>query len=346
MDILCKTFVLLCGAFSLHNRSWTNLFGLMTGNLHSIYIIYNSMSQYLSMSETNGGSCNLGSCTEKPVAMPPTKTPYAKVKKTIAPTSTSTVDTTLPILFWSQDPNVLFQPAHILEFFPTETMTYNQKLNAITRTVIVLTLISFLFTRNTRLLGIAVFTLLAIYLLYFAHQRATPSLTVKQEPFDLGSNKNTTPSSPFRGGGKFTGDTNIAIPGDQSRKAVLHAGFLPTTSDNPLGNVLVTEYEFDPTRPPAQPAYNETVSNDILQKTKQMIARNNPGQPDIVDKLFGDLGDEFVFEQSMQPFYATANTMIPNDQAGFAQFCYGSMVSCKEGDRFACGRNGPPRYQQ
>ena len=301
------------------------------------------------MSETNGGSCNLGSCTEKPVAMPPTKTPDlqepdAKAKKTIthAPSHAST----LPILFWSQDPNVLFQPAHILEFFPTETMTYNQKLNAITRTVIVLTLISFLFTRNTRLLGIAAFTLLAIYLLYFAHQRATPTSTIEQEPFDLGPTMTLTPSSPFRGGGTFISDPNIIPPGDTSRKTVLDKGFLPTTSDNPLGNVLVTDYEFDPTRPPAQPAYNETVSNDILQKTKQMIARNNPGQPDIVDKLFGDLGDEFVFEQSMQPFYATANTMIPNDQAGFAQFCYGSMVSCKEGDRFSCGRNGPPRYHQ
>jgi hypothetical protein len=289
--------------------------------------------------------------------MPPTKTPDLPergpiTKKTIAPISTSTSTSistdasTLPILFWSQDPNVLFQPAHILEFFPTETMTYNQKLNAITRTVIVLTLISFLFTRNTRLLGIAAFTLLAIYLLYFAHQRTGSSQTEPFKPNSVQSNDSEVMKSDFIGGGRFVADPNVAIPGDQSRKTVLHTGFLPTTSDNPLGNVLVTDYEFDPTRPPAQPAYNETVSNDILQKTKQMIARNNPGQPDIVDKLFGDLGDEFVFEQSMQPFYATANTMIPNDQAGFAQFCYGSMVSCKEGDRFACGRNGPPRYHQ
>ena len=272
----------------------------------------------------------------------PTLTQIQTPKKTSGHSPSSA-----PILFWSQDPNVLFQPAHILEFFPTETMTYNQKLNAITRTVIVLTFISFLFTRNTRLLGIAAITVLAIYLLYFSHQQAAPSPT---EPFHAKS-KSTNGSSEhmkanFTGGGLFVADHNVEAPGAIAPKPMLHPGFAPTTSDNPLGNVLVTDYEFDPTRPPAQPAYNETVSNDILLKTKQMIARNNPGQPDIVNKLFGDLGDEFVFEQSMQPFYATANTMIPNDQAGFAQFCYGNMVSCKEGDRFACGRNGPPRYHQ
>ena len=37
-------------------------------------------------------------------------------------------------------------------------------------------------------------------------------------------------------------------------------------------------------------------------------------QPDIESKLFKDLGDNFDFEQSMRPFYATANTKVPNDQ--------------------------------
>ena len=33
--------------------------------------------------------------------------------------------------FWSVNPNVLFQHEYMLEFFPVETMTYEQKLNAI-----------------------------------------------------------------------------------------------------------------------------------------------------------------------------------------------------------------------
>ena len=52
-----------------------------------------------------------------------------------------------------------------------------------------------------------------------------------------------------------------------------------------------------------------------------------------------DLGEQFVFEQSLRPFHSNPSTTIPNDQQGFAEFCYGSMVSCKEGNMFACARN-------
>ena len=65
----------------------------------------------------------------------------------------------------------------------------------------------------------------------------------------------------------------------------------------------------------------------------------NPSQPDLADKLFRDLGEQYVFEQSLRPFYSTASSTIPNDQQAFAEFCYGSMVSCKEGNPFACARN-------
>ena len=56
-------------------------------------------------------------------------------------------------------------------------------------------------------------------------------------------------------------------------------------------------------------------------------------------KLFKDLGDQYIFEQSLRPFNSTSSTTIPNDQGAFADFCYGSMVSCKEGNMFACARN-------
>jgi hypothetical protein len=43
----------------------------------------------------------------------------------------------------------------------------------------------------------------------------------------------------------------------------------------------------------------------------------------------------------MNRFYATPSTTVPNDQAGFADYCYGNMVSCKDGDDLACARNAP-----
>ena len=101
----------------------------------------------------------------------------------------------------------------------------------------------------------------------------------------------------------------------------------------------MTDYDYNPHKKPAPPSFNVNVNDDILNQAKQNVIDCNPGQPDIADKLFRDLGDQLVFEQSMRPFYSTASTTIPNDQTSFAEFCYGSMISCKEGNKFACARN-------
>jgi hypothetical protein len=113
------------------------------------------------------------------------------------------------------------------------------------------------------------------------------------------------------------------------------------TPDNPLSNVLVPDYGYNVDKKPAPPSFTQKGSNTILENAKKMVVEQNPGQPDIADKLFGDLGDEMVFEQSLQPFYSNANTSIPNDQGAFAQFCYGGMISAKEGNMLALGRNNP-----
>ena len=67
-----------------------------------------------------------------------------------APSNTEDFENEVPhkqIPFFTEDPNVIFQPAHIFEFFPTDGMEYNQKLNAISRTVVILTIVSFIFTK-------------------------------------------------------------------------------------------------------------------------------------------------------------------------------------------------------
>jgi hypothetical protein len=101
----------------------------------------------------------------------------------------------------------------------------------------------------------------------------------------------------------------------------------------------MTDYEFNVDKKPAPPAFNANVNNSILDSAMTLVSEANPDQPDIADKLFKDLGEQFVFEQSLRPFSSNPNTTIPNDQQAFADFCYGSMVSCKEGNRFACARN-------
>ena len=221
------------------------------------------------------------------------------------------------IPFWSEDPNVLLHRDFIFEFFPVDTMSYNQKLNAVTRIVILLTALSFIVTQNVRILVIAGITIGAIYLLHVHKEREAAKDKKRREAFD---NPGLT----------YLDQNGIDLPTN---------AFMAPDSHNPFSNVLVTDIQYNPTKKPAPPASNDNVSRDILTQAKQMVIDANPGQPTIADKLFQDLGDEFVFEQSMRPFHSNPATTIPNDQGAFADFCYGSMVSCKEGNLFACARN-------
>jgi len=104
------------------------------------------------------------------------------------------------------------------------------------------------------------------------------------------------------------------------------SSFVKPTKTNPLMNVLLPEIQYNPQRKPAAPAFNPTVEKQINNKVAD-------------PRLFLDLGDNIAFDQSMRNFYATPNTTIPNDQTAFAEFCYGTMPSCRGGDYLQCSKN-------
>ena len=224
------------------------------------------------------------------------------------------------IPFWATNPNILFDNKYLLEFFPVQEMSYNQKLNAITRTVIILSLLTFFTSSNIRVLIVSVITLFAIFILHYYHMKENNNKrksTLLKEGF----------ANPAM---DYLESEDIKIPEDV---------FDEPTTENPFSNVLMTDYDYNPNKKPAPPAFNKNVNEKILEDAKQLVINSNPGQPDIADKLFKDLGEQYVFEQSMRPFHSNPSTTIPNDQEAFAEFCYGSMVSCKEGNPFACARN-------
>jgi hypothetical protein len=227
------------------------------------------------------------------------------------------------IPFWINNPNVLFQQEYLLEFFPVDSMVYSQKLNAITRTVILLVIIGFLYSNNFRILLIGFITLFSIYLLQYYHNKQTEKRDNKRTSENIRESF-TNPSL------EYMKNNNIEVSDEVFDKP---------DSSNPFGNVLVSDYDYNPNKKPAPPAYNKIVEKDILTQAKKFVSDANPDHPNIADKLFGDMGSNMEFEQSLRPFHSTANTMIPNDQGAFAEFCYGSMISCKEGNEFACARN-------
>ena len=75
--------------------------------------------------------------------------------------------------FWSNDPTILFNKESVLEFWPKQNMTFEAKLNAISRIVIVMSLLGFILTRNWNLIIIGIVTLAIIFtissFLYFVN---------------------------------------------------------------------------------------------------------------------------------------------------------------------------------
>jgi hypothetical protein len=235
------------------------------------------------------------------------------------------------IPFFTEDPNILFQQSYIFEFFPTDGMAYNQKLNAISRTVIILTIISFVFTKSIRTLLVGLITLTAVYIMHFYHtkeqQKVESKKLVKETLEGFSGSGFGSPSGPALA---YFNENNVPVPTDL---------FTTPDSSNPFSNVLMTDYDYNPNKKPAPPAFAKDINKQILAQAKQLVNDANPDQPNISDKLFKDLGEQLMFEQSLNAFTSNPATTIPNDQGAFAEFCYGSMISCKEGNKFACARN-------
>lgn len=109
-------------------------------------------------------------------------------------------------------------------------------------------------------------------------------------------------------------------------------------------NVLLPQIQDEPNRPAAAPSFNPTIEKEINSKTQEFVVDTFDEKQDIDERLFKDLGDSFQFNRSMRQFYSNPSTTIPNDQKSFAEFCYGDMISCKEGNGQACQRNMPPHW--
>lgn len=215
--------------------------------------------------------------------------------------------------FWILDPMIIIREGNLLTLWPKESMSRNEKLNTLSRLVIYLTLIGFIFTYSFKILISGIVTLGVFVFLYYSTIHNT------EESFCNFNNINNF----------FT------APNIRDR-------FTLPEKKNPLMNVLQTEIMDNPHRNMAAPSFNPIITDEINQSTKDMIV-NNFNNENVRNKLFGNLGDIFQFEQSMRNFHAMPNTTIPNDQGGFANFCFGSMRSCKEGDPYMCGSNNP-RY--
>ena len=201
--------------------------------------------------------------------------------------------------FWLNEPSILLDRNNVFNIWPSNTMSKNEKLNAISRMIILLTTLGFLITKQFKIIITGIITLAVIVLIQSIQKKNKIKLD-KTEAF-----------------------TNA------NYYELIKDDYNTPTNKNPVMNVLLTEIQDNPTRKSAAPTFNPIVSEDINTATKEFIT-NEFKDPNIDEKLFKDLGDNFAFDQSMRTWYATPNTQIPNDQKKFAEFCYGNMKTNKE----------------
>lgn len=232
--------------------------------------------------------------------------------------------------FWLNNPSILFKSEYIKEIYPINGMTSEQKMNAITRLIIILTILGYLLTKRIKIVITGIVTLGVLVVFYYIKHNVEVKNNLKQNKVIESFN-------------------NIELLNSEKDKIncynVMKNAYTKPNQQNPLMNVMLTEINDNPERLESAPAFNKEVESSINENTKILIDKqlqeNSGLVSDIDEKLFKDLGDSFEFEQSMRNFYAMPNTKIPNDQSKFAEFCYGDMISCKEGDPLACSRNNP-----
>lgn len=251
---------------------------------------------------------------------------------------------------WIYDPLVLFR-ADQMTFFPNSSQSLTEKINSITRVIVLFTLFGYIFTKSYPILIAGIVSLASLVSLYFyqtSREGMTPNMKIDEvlndaPELNASTKEKVMDSSLDNANRKHWFHQKAKLDTYPEHEAVMridraderpHAVVEQAPSkENPMMNVMMTDYKDRPQRPRAEPAFAPSVKKNIQKKTKEFIEES------LESKLFRDLGDEIDFEQSMQRFYTTPNTQIPNDQTAFADFCYGNMSSCKDGEVDKCFAN-------
>ena len=193
--------------------------------------------------------------------------------------------------FWLSKPTILLKKSQITQIWPYENMDFNQKLNAVTRFVLLISLAGYAILSNYTILLMGLIFILGIVIIHTMY-----------------SNKMA----------------KEAMTGADDESGVITEEI---SENHPMSNVLMTDYSDKPNRGPAK-KYNTKVEDEINLQTKNSILEMNKENKDI-GNIFNNLGDNLEFEKSMRQFYINPSTTIPNKQDDFKSFCYGDMYSEK-----------------
>ena len=157
----------------------------------------------------------------------------------------------MTIQFWSNDPTVLFNKEYILELWPTTNMCYEQKLNSITRLVILITILGYILTMSERILLVGGLTLAVIFVLFTMRKQK-----ITKEMLNEGFNVQSVQGNEVTG---MFDKKSASYVNPVTLDSVLKSEFKEGTKKNPFSNVLLTQINDEPERKSAPPSFNVDV---------------------------------------------------------------------------------------
>lgn len=217
----------------------------------------------------------------------------------------------MTLQFWSNQPTILFNKDYIFELWPTTDMCYEQKLNAITRLIILLTILGYMLTMKMRILGVGSITIIVIFVL-FTMRKQKITKEMMNEGFKMQEDAQAMVQ-------------NASYVNPITLDSVLKSEFKEGNRKNPFSNVLLTQINGDPERKAAPPSFNVDVDEDITRNVKKAVQMMNPDIKNTNNQLFGDLFQEYELDQSNRQFFSNPNTKICNDQGAFAEYLYNNL---------------------
>ena len=215
------------------------------------------------------------------------------------------------------------------DIIPLPTMTYTQKIVALMRFIILVTILLYIVNPTWKIGASCVASLLIIGIAFMSSSPS--SFPYLNEGFESSDSLTPSPSSPSSfSPSSFPSSPSSFSPSSPSPspsfKSVINKEFKQGTKKNPFSNVLLTQIGDTPNRNSAPPAFNLSVSADITRNIKKMVQMLNPGIKNTDKQLFGDLWQETQLDNCARNFYSTPNTVVvPGDQTSFSNYLYADM---------------------
>jgi hypothetical protein len=200
---------------------------------------------------------------------------------------------------WYKDPKGAFlSKERALVILPDATMTLTEQMNAVMRFGLYLGVLSVIYERSLVSATYIVGIIAAVTAVLEYHDSRVDG--------DLQRRRETLNVQPDR----LTGELCVR-----------------PTSNNPMMNVLVSDYSAFPTRPAACDVTDASVAKQVQKLSRQNVYRD-------MDDVYGRKAEAEL------PYYTMPSTTIPNQQGELARWLYreGSPGVCRDGDMAACGQ--------